>query len=233
MKIVIIFLLTISTLLGAIGEITALQGKAQLERETELFEVVRGTPIKLADRLETQQHSRVQVILNDDTVITIGPKSSYLFEVYQDKNNPQVLMQLQHGFFKIMTGKIGKIAPERFKVKTKAATIGIRGTQFMAAVEDDSESIACSKGSLVVETELRTFELPSGMMLIYKDHSWSMHELDIARFAPLMAPENSNKTPLESKSGFLPNFSESYTPLEQQIDKPHFHEEQHEEHYEF
>jgi len=225
MKILIIYLLTISALFGAIGEITALQGEAQLERETAFLEVERGTPINIADRLETKKRSRVQVILNDDTVITIGPQSSYIFEAYQDKGSPKVMMQLQHGFFKIVTGKIGKIAPERFKVKTKASTIGIRGTQFMATVQDDSESIACSKGSLVVETKQRTFELPSGMMLIYKDHSWSMHELDMERFSPLMPQESSNKTPLESKSNFLPDFSESYTPLEQQIDKPHEHEE--------
>jgi len=132
------------------------------------------------------------------------------------------MMELKHGFFKIVTGKIGKIAPERFKVKTKAATIGIRGTQFMASVQDEHETIACSKGALVVETQTKTFELPAGMMLVYEDHKWSMYELDTETFAPVLTQGTpTTKTPLEQSREFLPDYSQSYTPLEQQIDKVH------------
>jgi len=222
MKIILLILLTLSTLFGAIGKVTALKGEAQLQRLEQVSPVDKGTPIEQQDLIETMKNSKVQVILNDDTVITIGPTSSYYFEAYEDKTDTHVMMELKHGFFKIVTGKIGKIAPERFKVKTKAATIGIRGTQFMASVQDEHETIACSKGSLVVETQTRTFELPAGMMLVYEDHSWSMYELDTATFGPLLIQGSpTKKTPLEQSREFLPDYSQSYTPLEQQIDKEH------------
>ena len=222
MKIILLILLTLSTLFGAIGKVTALKGEAQLQRLEQISPVDKGTPIEPKDLIETMKNSKVQVILNDDTVITIGPTSSYYFEAYEDKTDTHVMMELKHGFFKIVTGKIGKIAPERFKVKTKAATIGIRGTQFMASVQDEHETIACSKGSLVVETQTRTFELPAGMMLVYEDHSWSMYELDTATFGPLLIQGSpTKKTPLEQSREFLPDYSKSYTPLEQQIDKEH------------
>ncbi len=225
MKILLLIMMTLSTLFAAIGEITAVQGEAQLQREATVLPVKKGTSLEEKDLLETQKHSKVQVILKDDTVITIGPQSSYFFETYQDQAEPKVLMRLQHGFFKIITGKIGKIAPERFKVKTEVATIGIRGTQFMASVQEGKESIACSRGALVVETEKTTFELPAGMMLVYQNSRWSMHEIDPGSFEPIMMQQSvapQKKTALEQTTQHLPDFRESYTPLEQQIDKEHY-----------
>ncbi len=225
MKILLLIMMTLSTLFAAIGEITAVQGEAQLQREATVLPAKKGTSLEEKDLLETQKHSKVQVILKDDTVITIGPQSSYFFETYQDQAEPKVLMRLQHGFFKIITGKIGKIAPERFKVKTEVATIGIRGTQFMASVQEGQESIACSRGALVVETEKTTFELPAGMMLVYQNSRWSMHEIDPGSFEPIMMQQSvapQKKTALEQTTQHLPDFRESYTPLEQQIDKEHY-----------
>ena len=227
MRIIILFLLTLSTLFGAIGEITALKGEAQLQRSEQLLAVEKGTPIEVKDLLETQQRSKVQVILHDETVITIGPKSSYYFETYQEGGDTAVMMELKHGFFKIVTGKIGKIAPERFKVKTQASTIGIRGTQFMASVQKEKEMIACSRGALVVETEQTTFELPAGMMLLYESGRWSMQQLDTEHFSPLLTQGAvTQKTPLQKEAERVPNFAQSYTPLEQQIDKEHFEQSQ-------
>ena len=225
MKILLLIMMTLSTLFAAIGEITAVQGEAQLQREATVLPAKKGTSLEEKDLLETQKHSKVQGILKDDTVITIGPQSSYFFETYQDQAEPKVLMRLQHGFFKIITGKIGKIAPERFKVKTEVATIGIRGTQFMASVQEGQESIACSRGALVVETEKTTFELPAGMMLVYQNSRWSMHEIDPGNFEPIMMQQSvapQKKTALEQTTQHLPDFRESYTPLEQQIDKEHY-----------
>jgi len=223
MKIFIVSLLTFSSLLGAIGEVTAIIGDAQIQRESKILTVERGLDIELKDRLETEHHSKVQVIMSDETVITIGPRSSYSFERYQEGSTPIVEMRLQRGFFKIVTGKIGKIAPERFKVKTEAATIGIRGTQFMATVQKERESIACSKGALIIETQERNFELPAGMMLVYENQHWRMQEMDTAFFTPLLAEElPADKTPLEKSTTFLPDFRDSYTPMEQQMDKEHW-----------
>jgi len=222
MKIILLFVLTLSSLFGAIGEVTAIKGQAQVQRTEQIIPIDKGTPIERKDLLETESNSKVQIILLDDTVITIGPTSSYYFDTYDDTAEAQTMMELKHGFFKIVTGKIGKIAPERFKVKTKAATIGIRGTQFMASVQDEHETIACSKGALVVETETKTFELPAGMMLVYEDHSWSMYELNTETFEPLLMQASPiTKTPLQQSQEFLPDYSQSYTPLEQQIDKEH------------
>ena len=141
MKVLLTLTLLITSLLAGIGEVTSIQGSASLTRDKNESAVHKGQSLIENDFIKTQNHSKVQVILKDDTVITIGPKSEYLFERFQENGDIEVSMQLKRGFFKAVTGKIGKIAPQRFKIKTKAATIGIRGTQFMGYVGTEEEKI--------------------------------------------------------------------------------------------
>ena len=143
MKPILIFFLLVSTLSATIGEVTATKGAVSLIRKGFSHSVSVGLELLQKDLILTKERSKAQVILNDDTIITIGPNSSYHFLEYIETKDPEVLMQIDRGFFKVVTGKIGKIAPQRFKIKTRAASIGIRGTQFMAHVEADNEEIAC------------------------------------------------------------------------------------------
>ena len=218
MKTVFLLLAIMSTLLANIGEVTALSGNAQLLRQTGTIEVSTGAEINENDLLRTETRSKVQVVLKDDTVITVGPESEYLFERFVENGEAEVLMQLKRGFFKTVTGKIGNIAPQRFKIKTKAATIGIRGTQFMAHVQDDEEKIGCIQGEIIVWTADDEYIVPAGKMLIYKDKRWFMKKMEMQDFAPVMigmAFEGSQKeyTDLE-----MPDLEDDYI-FEEQIIK--------------
>ncbi len=220
MKTLIILFAMVSTLLANIGEVTALQGKAQLSREAELLDISKGSKINNQDLLTTSAHSKAQVILNDDTVITIGPKSEYLFEHFQDGDNPEVTMRLNRGFFKTVTGKIGKIAPQRFKIKTKAATIGIRGTQFMASVQNDEEKIGCIKGVIVVYTKDGEYEIRAGKMIVYKEKKWQIFEMDMSDFAPVMVGMPlTNRYMQPYTRHLLPSLENSYLLQEQVLDQ--------------
>ncbi len=222
MKILLLWTLAIATLFGSIGEVTALKGESQLHRDTVVIEAAVGTEIEEQDLVQTSARSKVQIILDDETIITIGPKSEYLFERYDNSQNPEVIMHLKEGVFKIITGKIGKVAPHRFKIKTNSAVIGIRGTQFMASVSGDNEKIGCSKGALVVETEQTTFELPAGRMLVYENGVWTMYELDRSSFSPVLAATKSmKKAPLKELSERLPSIQESTVIQEQVTDGVH------------
>ena len=215
MKMFLFIILTTSILVAAIGKVTTLTGKADLTRKTKVLTVTKGLKIEQQDRLETQTESKVQVILNDDTVITIGPRSTYLFEYFQEGNDRGLTMKLEHGFFKAVTGKIGKLAPERFKIKTNAATIGIRGTQFMAYVNDDEEKIGCIQGSIIVWTDEGKFIINAGEMMHYINKKWRHKTFDITAFEPVMIGMTHNKEYGHYQGLFLPRFRESYLLQEQ------------------
>ena len=186
MKFFLLALFFTGTLYANIGEVTSVSGKVSLFRNDVSHPVKRGFKVLRLDSIKTEKSSKTQVILNDETIITIGPKSEYHFLEYSDSENPKAEMQLKRGFFKIVTGKIGKIAPNRFKIKTQAATIGVRGTQFMAYVSQDEEYIACIYGTIIVYTTKNTYIVPAGKMLVYRDGKWYMQGIDFKFFNPVM-----------------------------------------------
>ena len=226
MKTVILLLTMIMTLLADIGSVTALKGSAEIQNFGLFQPVHKGLGINEEDLLITDAASKVQVILNDNTVITIGPKSKYLFERYDDGTNPEVSMKLQRGFFKVITGKIGKIAPHRFSIKTKSAVIGIRGTQFMASLHDDEEVIGCTKGRISVTTLDKVYEVNRGEMLSYSNGSWQKAPIEMKHFAPLNVTASKNGTSLQNANHvFMPGIENSNALQEQIINTHHdFHD---------
>jgi len=165
---VLFFVLTLSAFVWSnIGNVAALKGDANILRNSKTLKIKSGMTLEVKDRIVTSSQSRVQVILKDDTVVTIGPDSSFVFDAYTfgTKANSQVAMHIDRGFFRSVTGKIGKLAPERFKVKTVSATIGIRGTDFSALVSDSEEIISCYRGSIVALIDNISHTVDEGMEL--------------------------------------------------------------------
>ena len=81
-----------------------------------------------------------------------GAKSSFEFTtyIYDGTVNSKLKVKARRGFFRSVTGKIGKLAPQRFTVQTSSATIGIRGTDFSVNIADDSEVYKCYQGAIRV-----------------------------------------------------------------------------------
>lgn len=165
-KIFIFILLTITTFAG-IGNIMAIQGDAQVNRETKKLNATNGMDLLKGDQIVTQAKTKVQVMLKDDTVITIGPNSTFSFVdyMYDGSKNSKVSMNASRGFFRSVTGKIGKVAPERFKVNTNLATIGIRGTDFAAQLEEGKAFYKCYSGEIKVSFADKERNLLAGEML--------------------------------------------------------------------
>lgn len=165
---VFVFILALSTFVWSnIGNIAALKGDANVFRQSKSLKITSGMALEVQDKIVTSSQSRVQVILKDDTVVTIGPESTFVFDAYNfgTKENSQVDMHIKRGFFRSVTGKIGKLAPERFKVKTASATIGIRGTDFSALVSDNKEIITCYRGEITALIDNVSHSVEAGMEL--------------------------------------------------------------------
>lgn len=165
---ILLFLLTLSALAwSSIGNVGVLRGSATVTRSSDMIAITNGMALEVADRITTESKSRLQIILKDDTVVTIGPNSTFVFDAYNygGKDDSVVKMRIDRGFFRSVTGKIGKIAPERFKVKTSSATIGIRGTDFSALIADQKEIITCYRGGIDVSIGMTDIAVDAGMML--------------------------------------------------------------------
>jgi hypothetical protein len=165
----IFFILLLSSFLwSGIGNVAALQGSVSMIRDIQRLKVKSGMELEVEDKVITKEKSRLQAILNDNTIVTIGPNSIFVFDAYKfdGTNDSQVEMHIEHGFFRSITGQIGKLAPNRFNIKTASTTIGIRGTDFSANVSDKKEIITCHKGSISVTVEKKIYIVDEGEQLI-------------------------------------------------------------------
>ena len=152
---------------ASIGTVMAMKGRAKIERLNKILSLKSGMELLEKDSITTDKASRVQVMLKDDTVVTIGANSSFNFEEFTFNNtkDSKVSMRAKRGFFRSVTGKIGQIAPQRFKVKTATTTIGIRGTDFSGNIFEEKEIIKCFSGTITVEVDGNSFEVDAGMMV--------------------------------------------------------------------
>ena len=157
MKKIILILLFISNFLLAnnIGKIVSFNGEATILREGKTIQVDKNSAFQKDDTLNTKENTKLQILFLDETIISIGQNSTlkinnYLFE----EKNTKAEFTMAKGIFRTITGKIGKIAPENFKLKTKSASIGIRGTQIVVALENNNEKIFCTEGQIEIKNNI-------------------------------------------------------------------------------
>lgn len=93
--------------------------------------------IEEGTRIVTASRGRVRLRFTDGTLITIGSDSSFVVEAFRnDPADMEASFSLERGVFRAITGQIGKIAPERFRLRTHNAAIAIRGTDFAGSYRD-------------------------------------------------------------------------------------------------
>lgn len=151
MKIIIVLLAFISFAFANIGKVSVVVGDAQIERNKQFIIIKSGTKLEEKDIIRTAKNSKVQLIFKDNTIITVGKNSAlnineYLYDLKNPKNS-KTDFSFFKGAFKTITGKIGKINKKRFKLRTKTASIGIRGT----IIVGNQDVIACTQGGITVE----------------------------------------------------------------------------------
>jgi len=169
MKIILLLLLLNFSLLANIGTIMVAKGSSILKSlDGKEVSVTSGLSLSQGDTILTQKKSRVQVMLLDETVVTVGSNSKFSFDEYAfDGKKSKVTMSASRGFFRSVTGKIGKLAPQRFKVKTSSATIGIRGTDFWGITGGETETVTCNKGAITIEYNGKMIKVDAGSYAKY------------------------------------------------------------------
>ena len=141
-----------TTVFAQIGQVVALKGDVKVERESKIQELLLKDEIFKNDQISTLKDSRTQLLLNDETVITIGENSIFKVDEYlfNEEKDSSLKMNFFNGTFKIISGKIGKLNPNNFKLQTKTASIGIRGTEILLQLEAKKEKIMCTQGTIIV-----------------------------------------------------------------------------------
>lgn len=151
--ILLVLLSNIQLFANIVATVTALKGSATIQRETKDLEAKIGSKLENKDSVITTGNSKMQIIFKDETILTIGKNSHFSIEeyLYEQDKEPIAKFSVLKGAMRVITGGIGKIAPHKFSVKTRTATIGIRGTNFTVIVRQDGSFIVyCTYGAISV-----------------------------------------------------------------------------------
>ena len=143
----------------AIGKITNQNGEV----------LKAGDKIYFGDIIKAEDQSKSQILLLDETVITIGSKTSVtLDEFIYDPNSQEgrITTNIIEGSVKVLSGKISEKNPDNLIVKTPAGSIGTRGTEFQAIVDEDED---VSKVLLIGPGQNNTLGLRPGAVEVFND----------------------------------------------------------------
>jgi len=148
--------------IGAAGGVSG-QVKATAPGAAEARVIQSGSPLFLNDRVVTGAKARLQVMLLDETIFTMGPDSDVVLDefVYDPANDAgKVSVKIAKGAFRFVTGKVSRQEPANMKVKLPVGTIGIRGTMFFVGVTDNNTPSSNAPG--VALQTLPTPPVPGG-----------------------------------------------------------------------
>jgi hypothetical protein len=77
------------------------------------------------------------LLLRDGTQLTVGPNSQVDLTRFQFDSTTQtgsLVVRVILGTIRMVTGVLGKLAPENVKVMTPSSTVSVRGTDFIVEV---------------------------------------------------------------------------------------------------
>jgi hypothetical protein len=102
-----------------------------------------GSKIYFGDTIIVKEQSNAQILLLDETAITVGEKSELTIDdfVYDPKSKVgKIVSNIKVGTVRIITGEISKQNPDNLEVNVPSGLIGARGTEFAVVTESDQKS---------------------------------------------------------------------------------------------
>ena len=99
--------------------------------------------------IETPENGAVWIIFNDDTELFLSENGRLSLDkfIYDADNADSMVINLTKGLFRFITGAI---APEKIKITTPVATIGIRGTDIEIMIDDYGMTATAFEGVITV-----------------------------------------------------------------------------------
>jgi hypothetical protein len=124
------------------GKVKRAEGSVTIDRAGHVQSLPVGSTVYVGDRIRTGADGSVGITLFDDTLLTAGPRSTLLINDFQFNpvtNEGNLLTTLVKGTLSVVTGLIGKQAPQNVRFRTPTVVLGIRGTEFIVEARGEDE----------------------------------------------------------------------------------------------
>lgn len=126
--------------------------------------LTKGAAVDAGDMIQTGA-GRAQVRFSDGGIISLQPNTEFRIDEYhfdgRTDGSEKGFFSLVKGGLRAITGAIGHVNKKNYQVGTSVATIGIRGTEFLALLNDTLE-MTCGEGICVLFNDAGELVLNAG-----------------------------------------------------------------------
>ncbi len=122
-----------------VGQVKVAKGSVHVEREGKHLPATVGMGIRQSDVLVTGADGSAGVTFSDNSRLSTGPNSVLVVDRYSFNSTTHAGhfdASLKKGTLAVVSGKMVKQSPDAMRVRTPAAIMGVRGTEFVVQVDE-------------------------------------------------------------------------------------------------
>lgn len=129
-------------LAAGIGKIKNLSGQVSIERSGRTITPVLGDTVYQTDKIVTGKDGAIGLLFEDDSRLSAGSNSTLALDKFNFdpvSHDGVFDVSMQKGTLSVISGKMTQKQPGALKVKTPAAILAVRGTEFSVKVEEPAK----------------------------------------------------------------------------------------------
>ena len=122
-----------------VGQIKVATGQVFVDRKGQSLPGRVGLVLEADDVLRTGADGSVGITMRDNSLLSAGPNSILAWSASSSTPRPARAAStpsLRRGTLAVVSGRIAKKSPQAMTVRTPSAVLGVRGTEFVVAVDD-------------------------------------------------------------------------------------------------
>lgn len=148
------------------GIVTFLSGAVSvLSADGKTRMLYKGASLNQGDTAVTGKDGQIEIRFSDEAQVKLRPGSRLRIDEYEYKGKPdgneKGIFSLLKGSLRTITGMIGRVNKSAYSVVTPTATIGIRGTEYSANVEDGLR-VSVFHGEISLDNNAGSFIVSEG-----------------------------------------------------------------------
>jgi hypothetical protein len=164
-----------------IGSVFELSGTAVIKRGKETIVISKSTVVATNDKVETK-NGVVNIKFKDNTTVKVTENSALVIDdfVYDPKNaaGGKLSLKAAAGTVRYVSGNIAHNNPNSVKINTPTASIAVRGTDFVMAVDETGKSMVMLMPTCELEQNVNLKGLTCGSGKIDVDSGSTIIRLD-------------------------------------------------------
>ena len=125
----------------AIGQVKTAKGEVKVLRHGAAQPLAVGDHVFQSDTISTAKGASVGITFVDNSMMSLGPSSQLALDQFQFDTTTHAGVfntSLSKGTLAVKSGQIVQQTPEAMHIKTPAALLGVRGTEFLVRADENS-----------------------------------------------------------------------------------------------